>query len=67
MSLMLAEVYEAFKAANVPEDIARKAAEAIAAYTGELADIRSDLKLLKWMVGVLVAMVTALLLKAFAT
>jgi glucokinase len=51
MSLMITEVYDALRSANVPEDAAKKAAAAVATYEPQLADIRSDLRLLKWMVG----------------
>lgn len=51
MSLMVTEVYEAMRAANVPDETAKKAAEAVATYEPQLADTRSDLHLLKWMVG----------------
>ena len=55
---MIAEVYDALLAAGSPEDKARKAAEAIAAYENRFtamdkrfAKIEGDLKLLTWMVG----------------
>lgn len=65
MSLIVAEVYDALRAINVPEEKARKAAEALAGYEPQLADIRSDLRLLKWMVGATFAGVLSLVLKAF--
>ena len=58
MTTMIAEVYDALLAAGSPEDKARKAAEAIAAYENRFAamdqrfgKIDGDLKLLTWMVG----------------
>ena len=58
MTTMIAEVYDALIAAGSPEEKARKAAEAIAAYENRfvtieqrLARIEGDLKLLMWMVG----------------
>jgi hypothetical protein len=54
MSLMITEVYDAFRAANVPEETARKAAEA-------LGDLVSDVRLLKWMVGTNVVLTIAML------
>lgn len=58
MTTMIAEVYDALLAAGSPEDKARKAAEAIAAYENRFgaidqrfAKIEGDLNLLKWMVG----------------
>jgi len=58
MTTMIAEVYDALLAAGSPEDKARKAAEAIAAYENRFASmdqrfakIEGDLRLLTWMVG----------------
>ena len=48
---MVAGLYDALKSAGASEDLARRAAEEVANYEAQLADIRSDLKLLKWMVG----------------
>ena len=55
---MIAEVYDALLAAGSPEDKARKAAEAIAAYENRFTamdqrftKIEGELKLLTWMVG----------------
>jgi len=61
MALMIAEVYDAFRAANVPEDQARKAAEALAAY--QQPTLKSDVRLVKWMVGFNLAVSVATLLK----
>jgi hypothetical protein len=60
MALMLGRLYDALRAANVPDDKARDAAEEVANYEGERTRLRlemserfreSDLRLLKWMVG----------------
>jgi len=58
MTTMIAEVYDALLAAGSPEDKARKAAEAIAAYENRFAamdqrftKIEGDLSLVKWMLG----------------
>jgi hypothetical protein len=58
MTTVIAEVYDALLAAGSPEDKARKAAEAIAAYENRFtamdqrfAKIEGDLKLPTWMVG----------------
>lgn len=50
-TMMISEVYDAFIAAGVDQDKARKAAEAIAVFEKRFADIRTDLTVLKWMVG----------------
>jgi len=58
MTTMIAEVYDAFKEANVSDATARKAAEAVAAYEARFAGLELKLEqiggrmnLLTWMVG----------------
>jgi cell division septal protein FtsQ len=53
MALMLGKLYDALKAANIPDDKARAAAEEVATYE----QVKSDTRLLKWMMGVLIALV----------
>jgi hypothetical protein len=72
MPTMISEVYDAFIASGAPEDKARKAAEAIAAYDtrfakidGDLSSIRGDINLLKWMNGVTLAFSLGIFLKLF--
>ena len=65
MAIMLSKTYEAFKAAGAPDDKARAAAEEIAAYDNRLANIESDVRLLKWMMGLVLAGVLSLAVKAF--
>ena len=65
MAIMLSKTYEAFKAAGAPDDKAREAAEEIAAYDNRLANIESDVRLLKWMMGLVLAGVLSLVVKAF--
>jgi hypothetical protein len=60
MALMLGALYDALRSANVPDDIARKAAEEVASYENLIADVRRDVTILKWMVGVVVALVITL-------
>ena len=48
MATMISEVYEAFRAAGVPEDKARKAAEAVADLNSRLGIIEAKLTLLQW-------------------
>ena len=45
---MISEVYEACRAAGVPEDKARKAAEAVADLNSRLGIIEAKLTLLQW-------------------
>ena len=51
MSNMQAEVYAAFRAIDVPEDKAVKAAEALSRRDDDVAALKSDVALLKWMTG----------------
>jgi hypothetical protein len=51
MALQLGNTRKAFKAANVPDDVADAAAEEIAAYDTRLASIDTRLSVLTWMVG----------------
>ena len=65
MAIMLSKTCEAFKAAGAPDDKAREAAEEIAAYDNRLANIEADVRLLKWMMGLVLAGVLSLVVKAF--
>jgi hypothetical protein len=65
MALMLAKTYEAFIAAGAPEEKAREAAEELAAYESRFAKIETDLTVLKWMVGFVIAGVASLVIKTF--
>lgn len=51
MAMMLSKTYAAFIKAGVDDPAAREAAEELASYESKIGDIRSDLNLLKWMVG----------------
>ena len=65
MAIMLSKTYEAFKAAGASDDKAREAAEEIAAYGNRLANIEPDVRLPKWMMGLVLAGVFSLVSKAF--
>ena len=65
MAIMLSKTYEALKAAGAPDDKAREAAEEIVAYDNRLANIEADVRLLKWMMGLVLAGVLSLVVKAF--
>ena len=65
MAIMLSKTYEAFRAAGAPDDKAREAAEEIAAYDNRLANIEADVRLLKWMMGLVLAGVLSLVVRAF--
>ena len=72
MSIMVTELYEALKAANAPEDKALAAATALAQHETQFSGLRQDmteikgeLKLHRWMLGVVVAMQIATLWRVF--
>jgi hypothetical protein len=65
VATMISEVYDAFVAAGAPEDKARKAVEAIASYENRFSRVESDLAVLKWMTGTILADVAALVVKTF--
>jgi hypothetical protein len=51
MPLMSSELYDALREANVSEEKARKAAEAVAAYDTRFAAVERKLEVLTWMVS----------------
>ncbi len=65
MAIMHSKTYEAFKAPGAPDDKAREAAVEIATCENRLASIGADVKLLKWMVGLVLAGVLSLVIKTF--
>jgi hypothetical protein len=66
MALRMGALYDALRLApGIPESAAREAAEEVANYDNRLARIESDLRLLKWMVGVNVALSMAMFWQGF--
>ena len=70
MTTMISEVYEAFRAANVPEDKARQAAEALSAENlatkNDVTEIKVLLRLHPWMISFNLAFTMAILWKVFS-
>jgi phage shock protein A len=66
MTVMMAKLYAALRAGDVPDEIARAAAEEAADYENRAGKIETDLTVLKWMVGTNMAMTSAILFKMFA-
>ena len=64
-SLMISEIYDAFIAAGAPEEKARQAAEAMTVHENRFSKITSELAVLKWMVGFVTALLSAVALKLF--
>jgi hypothetical protein len=65
MALMLGKLYDALRAAGAPEDKAREAAEEVATFDKDLAEIKSDVRVLKWISGTTLAGVIALVVRNF--
>ena len=63
--MMIAEVYEALKEAGASEGKARAAAESVAHFENRFAKIEADLLVVKWMLGVVLAGIVSLVIKAF--
>jgi len=62
---MISEIYDAFISAGSDEEKARKAAEAVAEHETRFNNIDRELSVIKWMLGVVLAGVMSLVLKAF--
>jgi hypothetical protein len=61
----MSNLYEALRQAQVPDELARKAAGEVAGYEAHIANLRSDLQLVKWMVGVNVGLTLIVLGRLF--
>ena len=59
MALMMGNLYDALRSANVPDDKAQRAAEEGAGFENQIGDLKADMKLLKWMVGAILALEVA--------
>ena len=56
MAMRAGAVYDALRAANVPDDQARAAAEEIAMVNKDQVDLRGEFGIMKWMLGTIVAL-----------
>lgn len=65
MSVLQSEVFEAFRAIDIPEDKALRAAEALGKRDDDVTSIRSELLLLKWMMGFVLAFQVAIFARLF--
>src|SRR3954449_12203948 len=66
MALMLGKLYDALRAGNVPEQQAREAAEEVAGYDREIASIRTDVRVVQAVSGIIVVILLAVLWQLFA-
>ena len=55
MSTMNAEIYSALIDAGASEDKAKDAAKSVADYQKDINDVKADLKLIKWGIGLIIA------------
>jgi hypothetical protein len=65
MTVMQSEVFEAFRAIDVPEDKALKAATALSKRDDDVTALKADMLLLKWMMGFVLAFQIAIAAKLF--
>lgn len=66
MPIMLEKLYDALRAADVPDDKARAAAVEVAEFKDAIAAMRTDLAVLKGMIGINLALSLAIVVKLFA-
>lgn len=59
MAVMLGSLYGALKEAGASEEKATKAAEELAGYDNRFAKPETDVAVVKWMLGVVIAMLFA--------
>ena len=55
MSTMNAEIYSALIEAGASEDKAKDAAKSVADYQKDINDVKADLKLIMWGIGLIIA------------
>jgi hypothetical protein len=67
MPVMLESLYDALRAANVPDDKARAAAREVAEFKESIHEIKSTQRLHTWILTFNTAMLVALVGKAFWT
>ena len=59
------QVFEAFRAIDIPEDKALKAAAALSKRDDDVASLKTDTSILKWMMGFVLAFQGAIFAKLF--
>ncbi len=65
MTVMQTEVFEAFRAIDIPEDKALKAAAALSKRDDDVASLKTDTAILKWMMGFVLAFQAGIFAKLF--
>lgn len=65
MTTLQSEVFEAFRAIDIPEEKAMKAATALSKRDEDVSSLKSDMALMKWMLGFVLAFQVAIAVKLF--
>jgi len=65
MTTMQSEVYEAFRAIDIPEEKAVKAAAALSKRDEDVGALKSDMLVMKWMLGFILAFQVGIFVKLF--
>lgn len=65
MTVVQTEVFEAFRAIDIPEDKALRAAAALSKRDDDVALLKTDTSILKWMIGFVLAFQVAIFAKLF--
>ena len=65
MSVMRSEVFEAFRATDIPEDKVLRAATALSKRDDDVLSLKSELLVIKWMMGFVLAFQAAIFGKMF--
>ncbi len=65
MTTMQSEVYEAFRSIDVAEDKAVKAVAALSRRDDDVSSLKSDMTLMKWMLGFVLAFQIGIFAKLF--
>jgi len=67
MTTLNAELYDALRAINVPDDKARAAASALDGYDSRFTKIESELAFHRWAFALIIGLQVAILAKLFLT
>lgn len=65
MSQMQSEVFETFRAIDIPEDNALRAATALGKRGDDVVSLKSELLVIKWMMGFVLAFQVAVFARLF--
>lgn len=65
MTTMQSEVYEAFRAIDIPEEKAVKAAAALSKRDEDVGALKSDMLVMKWVLGFILAFQVGIFVKLF--